>query len=373
MIRTVQIQSKKELAAFIDFPHDLYANDANYVPELFIAQRDMLSPSAHPFHKHGKIKLFLAYQDDKIVGRIAAILNKRHNEFNNSNDGFFGFFDCINNIEVAQSLINEVHNWLNQNRIQTVIGPVNFSTNETCGLLIDGFDTPPVAMMTYNKPYYSTLLEELGYKKKVDLYAYQILAEDFNDRPLQLLATLTKRLAQKNIIIRKINLKNFEQEVASLLEVYNNAWDKNLGFVPMTKEEFEYLAKDLKLILDPDFCVVAEHNGKVVGFSLSIPNINQVLIKIRRGRLLPTGIIKLLLLRKKIKSIRVIALGVLEGYRKLGIEAVFYGDVIKKSQQKNIQTAEASWILENNTLMNRAIQQINGKVYKTYRIYDRQL
>ncbi len=373
MIDIQRIDTRKGLRSFVDFPHDLYAEDSNYVPELFIAQRDLLSPSSHPFHKHGEIQLFLARKNKKIVGRIAAIRNERHNDFNNTRDGFFGFFDCIDSKEVADALIEAVETWFADKNISTIIGPVNFSTNETCGLLIDGFDTPPVAMMTYNKPYYSSLLENKGFRKKVDLYAYKIIAGNFKDKPLRLHEALTKRLAAKNIMIRPISLKNFKREVASLLEVYNNAWDKNLGFVPMTKEEFEYLAKDLKLILDPDFCVVAEHEGKVVGFSLSIPDINKVLIKIKRGRLLPTGIIKLLTMRKKIKSIRVIALGVLEGYRKMGIEAIFYGDIIMKCQSKNIDTAEASWILENNQLMNTAIQHINGEIYKTYRIYDKPL
>jgi hypothetical protein len=373
MIKIIPVDTKQKLAAFVDFPHELYKDDINYVPELFIAQRDLLTPSHHPFHKHASVQLFLAYENEKIAGRIAGILNNRHNEFNNSNDGFFGFFDCNNSAAVAEGLMDAVYKWLKKYKVQTIIGPVNFSTNETCGVLIHGYDDPPVAMMTYNKPYYAALLEQLGFKKKTDLFAYQIIASNYKDKPLQMLDVLTQRLAQKGIIIRKINLKNFKQEVASLLEVYNNAWDKNLGFVPMTKEEFEYLAKDLKMILDPDFCVVAEQNGKVVGFSLSIPDINEVLIKIKRGRLLPTGIIKLLTQRKKIKSIRVIALGVLEGYRKMGIEAVFYGDVIRKCLEKKIDTAEASWILEDNLLMNRAIQNINGKIYKTYRIYDKQL
>jgi hypothetical protein len=373
MIDIVAVNNKKLLKAFIDFPHDLYKDDDNYVPELFIAQRDLLTPGKHPFHKHSSLQLFLAYKKDKPVGRIAAILNNNHNTFNKTNDGFFGFFDCIDDEHVAEKLFEAAEKWLKEKGVSTIIGPVNFSTNETCGLLIEGYDSPPVAMMTYNRPYYGKLIDKFGFGKKTDLIAYQIMAEDFDDKPARLMELLNERLKNKGITIRKANLKNFKKEVASLREVYNNAWDKNLGFVPMTDDEFNYLAKDLKLILDPDFCMVAEHEGKMVGFSLCIPDVNQILRKVKRGRLLPTGIFKLLTQKKKINGIRVIALGVVEGYRKLGIEAVFYGSIIQNGRKKNMRTAEASWILEDNFLMNKAIQNINGKPYKKYRIYEKSL
>lgn len=373
MISIVPVNNKKLLKAFIDFPHDLYKDDNNYVPELFIAQRDLLTPGKHPFHKHSSLQLFLAYKNNEIAGRIAAILNNNHNKFNNTNDGFFGFFDCVDDEAVAEKLFDEAKKWLKEKGVNTIIGPVNFSTNETCGLLIDGFDSPPVAMMTYNRPYYTRLIENAGFGKKTDLFAYQIVSGDFDDKPARLMELLNERLKQKGITIRKANLKNFKKEVASLREVYNQAWDKNLGFVPMTDDEFDYLAKDLKLILDPDFCMVAEHEGKMIGFSLCIPDVNQILRKVKRGRLLPTGIFKLLTQKKKINGIRVIALGVVEGYRKLGIEAVFYGSIIQKGREKNMKTAEASWILEDNFLMNKAIQNINGKAYKKYRIYEKSL
>jgi GNAT superfamily N-acetyltransferase len=371
MIQVIPVTNKRQLAAFIDFPHDLYRDDDNYVPELFIAQRDLLSPDKHPFHQHSSLQAFLGYRDGRVCGRIAAILNNNHNKFNNTNDGFFGFFDCADDEELAAALFREAEQWLLAKGVQNVIGPVNFSTNETCGMLVEGYDKPPVAMMPYNKAYYNELIGRLGFKKKIDLIAWQVAADDFKDKPLRLMNTLRDRLDQKGIKIRKVDLKNFKSEVDSLRDVYNKAWDRNLGFVPMTNEEFDYLAKDLKLILDPDFCMVAEHEGKIVGFSLCIPDINQILIKIRKGRLLPTGLFKLLFLKKKINGLRVIALGVLEPYRKMGIEAVFYGSIIQKGKEKNMRTAEASWILEDNFLMNKAIENINGKPYKKYRLYEK--
>jgi hypothetical protein len=365
------VNSKAALKAFIDFPHELYKQDPCYVPELYLAQHDLLTPGKHPFHEHSLVQLFLAYQDDKIVGRVAAILNNNHNAFNNSQDGFFGFFDCVNDGEVAALLFKAVHQWLLEKGAQTLIGPVNFSTNETCGLLVEGFDSPPVAMMPYNYAYYISLLEKLGFEKKVDLLAYQFLAQDYNDKAYRLSEVLRQRLVQKDIIIRTINLKQFKEEAARVREIYNAAWDKNMGFVPMTPKEFDYLAKDLKMVLDPDFCLVAEHQGKMVGFSLAIPDINQVLRKIKRGRLLPTGIFRLLLGKKKINAVRIVALGVVEGYRKLGIEACFYGAAMQRYREKNMQMAEASWILENNVAMNQGLLHMAARPYKRYRIYQK--
>ena len=373
MTQVKKVVSKKELADFIDFPHALYEGDTNYVPELHIAQRDLLSPGKHPFHEHSSLQLFLAYDGNKIKGRIAAIQNNNHNAFKNTKDGFFGFFDCVNEIEVARLLFDEANKWLLEKGLNTIIGPVNHSTNEACGLLIDGFDSPPVAMMTYNNPYYANLLEAYGFTKSVDLLAYHLPTHTTDKRTVQLKDVLIKRLQHKGISIRKINLKNFSYEVESILGVYNRAWQENTGFVPMTDKEFKYLAKDLKMILDKDFGLLAEHNGKVIGFALAIPNINQVLKKIKRGRLLPTGIFKLLTGKGKIDYVRVLALGVEPEYRRLGIEACFYAEIIEQCIAKNITGGEASWILENNELMNNGLKKLNATPYKRYRIYKKEI
>lgn len=371
MTYIVPVNTKKRLKQFIDFPHELYKEDPHYVPELFIAQRDLLTPGKHPFHEHSPVQLFLYYNGMQVEGRIAAILNNNHNKFNNVSEGFFGFFDCINKNEVANELLNEAKKWLISKGATTIVGPVNFSTNETCGLLVNGFTSPPVVMMTYNKSYYVKLLEQHGFVKKVDLIAYEIRSERVDQKSVRLNDALQKRLKIQGITIRKINLKKFNEEVDKLRNVYNSAWDKNLGFVPMTENEFKYLAKDLKLILDPDFCIIAEKEGKIIGFALAIPDINQILIKIKKGRLFPTGLFKLLMNKKKVNAIRIIALGVTEGYRKMGIEACFYNNLITTCAKKGISTAEASWILEHNDLMNRAIINVGGHPYKRYRIFEK--
>jgi GNAT superfamily N-acetyltransferase len=368
--KIIAVSSKKELAAFIDFPHDLYQDDPNYVPELFIAQRDLLTK--HPFHKHNKLQCFLAYDGDKVVGRIAAILNNSHNEYNKVNDGFFGFFDCYNDQETADLLFSTADKWLKDKGVTgKFLGPTNFSTNEACGLLVEGFDSSPFLMQTYNFPYYGSLIEQYGFKKDIDLIAWHWDGGNYDDKSVRLLDALQERLKRNNIVIRKVDLKNFKEETKKLREVYNSAWDSNTGFVPLTDEEFDYLAKDLKLILDPDFALVAEQNGKIVAFGLALPNYNEIFQKIKRGRLLPTGIFKLLFGKKNIQSIRIYALGVIDGYRKMGIEACLYGTIIREYKAKGFKHAEAGWTLEHNDMVNRAIEAIKGDPYKTYRLYQK--
>ena len=217
MKKIIEVKSKKELAAFIDFPHELYKYDPNYVPELFIAQKDLLT--THPFHKHSSLQAFLLYDGDKVIGRIAAILNNRHNTINDKNDGFFGFFDCINDIESTLLLFETAEKWLKEKGVETIIGPVNFSTNESCGLLVKGFDMPPVVMMPYNAPYYVELMEKGGVTKQVDLIAWRWEGDAYDDRSVKLLDKLQARLVRSRITIRKINMKKFKVEAGGLREV----------------------------------------------------------------------------------------------------------------------------------------------------------
>lgn len=373
MIYVMPVIKKKQLREFIDFPHYHYKYDENYVPELFIAQRDLLTPGKHPFYEHSEVKLFLAYKNTTIKGRIAAILNNNHNTFHNLKEGFFGFFDCVEDTEIASILFKEAIEWLKSKGATKIIGPVNPSTNDPCGILVDGFNLPPVVMMPYNKSFYNDLLVSLGFVKKVDLLAYWMQPGKVNQRSLILHDDLLSRLSAKSIVIRPIRMSNYESEAAALRKVYNAAWDQNSGFVPMTENEFKYLAKDLKMILDPELCLIAEQGDRIVGFALAIPDINQVLKKIGKGRLFPTGILKLLFGRKKISQMRILALGVIEGYKKMGIEACFYAMIIKRAAEKKITGGEASWILEDNFLMNKGIQSLNGEVYKKYRLYEKSI
>lgn len=374
MIQVIPVETKKQKRLYIDFPHTLYAENPYYVPELYLAQYDLLTPGKHPFYKHSSTQLFLAYKDQKLVGRIAAIWNVNHNAFNQVQEGQWGFFDSINDQEVANALFQAAKDWVKAKGGTNIIGPINLTTNDTCGLLIEGFDSPPVAMMPYNYAYYPDLVSNAGFQTKVDLRAYLVMENKASKRSVLLLEKLEERLNRSGIKIRQMNLKDFKNETEKIREIYNKAWDKNLGFVPFTEDEFNYAAKEMKMIVDPRYALLAEKDGKVIGFALGIPDINQILIKIKRGRLLPTGIFKLLFGLKKVNLIRVLMLGVLDEYRKLGIEACLYGRIIKNSGDGfTVKGAECSWMLDTNYMMNHAIEQINGELYKRYRLYEQAL
>ena len=371
-IQIEQVVGRKALAQFIDFPHDLFAGDPNYVPELFMAQEALLNPEKSPFFQHSTAEYFLARAENgKIVGRIAAIHNKAYNDFAGENAGFFGFFDVIDDYSVAKALLDTAANWLKHKGLDRVIGPTNLSTNETCGVLIENFEEPPFVMTTYNYPYYAEFLERYGFVKNTDLLSYEFFPENLTPRLKELSASLEKRLAQNGITIRTINMKDFDAEVDKFLPIYNASWDQNMGFVPMTEAEVRQMGKDLRMAIDPDFVYFAEKDGKTIGIALSLPNLNEVFIKMPRGRLFPTGIFKFLFGRKSIKSLRIIALGILPEYRRMGLDVCFYTKSYQTALDKGIQRAEASWILEGNDMMNRALLQIKGKVYRKHRLYEK--
>ena len=357
------------IGEFIDFPHDLYANDTNYVPEVYIGQKDMMNPAKFPFHKYGKVKYFLAFKDGKAAGRIAAIENPNYNRYHNSNIGFFGFFDCIQDQGVANALFGKAAEYARDNGHISMMGPTNFTTNETAGTLVDGFNEPPKIMMTYNKAYYNELFEKAGFAKEMDLYAYMIYTERASEKSLRIAEALEERLKSRGISFRNLRLKEIDEEAKRIKNIYNEAWEDNWGFVPFTDEEFEYLKNDLKMILDEKWAYIAEKDGEPIGFGLTIPNINEILIKNKRGRLFPFGLFRLLFCKKSIRSVRVIALGVLEEYRRMGIEAIFFAKNIKRARELGIVGGEASWVLENNEPMVKAAENLNGIRYKTYRLY----
>ncbi|UXX79978.1 hypothetical protein N7E81_02515 [Reichenbachiella carrageenanivorans] len=371
MIEVKKVQDKKNLKRFIDFPHALYEHDENYVPELYLAQKDLLDKKNHPFFKHSEADFFLAYKGQEIVGRIAAIKNNNYIAYTGESTGKFGFIDFIEEYEVAEALLNTAVDWVKEKGLSQLAGPENFSTNETCGTLIEGFDMPPTIMMPYNKPYYQDYLEKYGFEKDMDLLSYKIYQKDVPDKLVRLSSKILERLNNKGITVRKINVKKFTEEIDKIIEIYNSAWEKNWGFVPMTDEEFKHAAKDMKQIVDPDFVLIAEHNGKPVGFTLSIPDMNMPLKYLKRGRLLPFGLFKLLYHKKEINRVRIITLGIVEKYRKMGIDAYFYAKAFEECKRKGLLFGEASWILENNEMMNKAIENINGKVYKKHRLYKK--
>ncbi|HXI92585.1 MAG TPA: hypothetical protein VNO24_21460, partial [Blastocatellia bacterium] len=358
---------------FIEFPYQLYRGDAHWIAPLRMAQKDILNTKRHPFYKTSDVEMFLARRDGRVVGRIMAILNRAHNEFHNERAGFFGFFEVENDEQVAGALLGAARDWVLGRGAAVIRGPVNPSTNYECALLVEGFDLDPMVMMTYNPPYYAALLEGYGMKKAMDLYAYDIAADYFNHS--NKLQRVAERLRKKsNIRVRTVNMKDFKNEVEIIRQVYNDAWSRNWGFVPMSEEEFDHLAKDLKQIVDPRVVLIAEQaldgsTPRAVGFLLAVPDLNRALKKIS-GRLLPLGLLKLLWHSRKISSIRVITMGGILEFQNLGMGSIFLDEIYRRGPAAGFPTGEMSWVLENNVMMNRAAELIGGRRTKTYRIYE---
>jgi GNAT superfamily N-acetyltransferase len=363
-----RVGSRKDLIRFIKFPWKVYTGDDYWVPPLIAERKKILDRSKNPFYQHAEIELFLAEKDGQLAGRIAAIINHLHNSFHNENIGFFGFFESVNDQAVATVLFDAARGWLSSKGVASMRGPANPSSNDDWGLLIDGFQEHPAIMMPYNPPYYSQLFEAYGLKKVMDLFAYVLKAEKMEvGRAVRLAALVRQRTSAR---IRTLDMKNLTAEVDLVKEVYNNAWSSNWGFVPLTDEEIDYLAADLKQIVDPDLALFVEVNGRVVGFALALPDFNQVLRRIPSGRLFPFGLLKMLLYRSKIDSVRLLITGVIKEYQRRGIDAVLYTEILERGSMKGIYRGEASWILETNKMMNSGLEAMNAERTKTYRLYE---
>jgi len=376
MLEIRPVETKKEWNQFIDFPWEIYQGNPNWVPPLKIAVRDVLNVKKNPFFKHATMRMFLALKDGKVVGRIVAVVDDVHNQYHNEKTGFFGFYESINDQEVANKLLDTAFRWVKDRGMTTLRGPMNPSTNHECGLLVEGYDDPPQVMMTYNPPYYHDLFSKWGLTKTMDLFAYKVSSTEskFSERIFMHAEKLREKEA---VTLRPIDLKKFDQEVETILEIYNDAWEKNWGFVPMNPEEFRHMAKEMKAIMDPALAMMVEKNGEVVAFGLAVPDVNQAIKKIPDGKLLPTGLVKLLWnlkgpgKKKTINRCRIITLGIKQKYRNSGIGPLLYVEYLKQGPGNGYPVGEASWILEDNIPMNRALEGMGAFKYKTYRIYDK--
>ena len=378
MYQLKPVETKSDWSDFIDMPWPIYGDNPNWVPPLKIAVRDLLNVKKNPFFKHAYMYPILAYRDGKCVGRIVGVIDDNHNRYHEEQTAFFGFFEAIDDQPLANLLLDEVAKWARSKGMKTLRGPMNPSTNHECGLLVEGFNDPPTVMMTYNPPYYAKLLESWGLTKAKDLLAYDVDGRKvkFSEK----LMAQAERLKQGgNVTFRKVNMKKFEQEVDMILEIYNDAWEKNWGFVPMEPEEFRHMAKDMKAIVDPELLLIAEVRGKPAAFALTLPDVNQAIVKVRDGELFPTGLIKLLWnlkgpgRKKTINRCRILTLGIKKAYREYGIGPLLYSEYLKRGPGNGYPVGEASWILEDNKPMNKALQHMCGERTKVYRIYDRTL
>ncbi len=372
------VVSKADWNAFIELPFQIYARDPHWVPPLRIAVRDLLDVAKNPFFKHAFMHPILAYKDGKCVGRIVGIVDEVHNDYQKETTAFFGFLEMIEDQKLCNALLDEVARWAKSKGMNMLRGPVNPSTNHECGMLVQGFDDPPTVMMTYNPPYYGAMVEVWGLKKSKDMFAFNIDGRKakFAER---LIAHAERLKLGGRVKFREINVKNFDGEVNKILEIYNDAWEKNWGFVPMNPEEFRHMAKDMKMILDPALVLVAEVAGDVAGFALTLPDVNQAMHQVKDGRLLPFGIFKLLWnlkgpgRRRTINRCRIITLGIKKKYREAGIGPLLYTEYFKRGPALGYPVGEASWILEDNLQMVKALKLMGSELTKVYRIYDRAL
>ena len=366
-LEIVAVDSKKGLKEFIELPYTLYRDDPYWVPPLRIAVKELLDRAKHPYYANAEMELFLARSNGRVLGRIAAILDRAHNRVHAEEAGFFGFYESVNDPAVGAALLERARKWVSDRGARFLRGPVNPSTNYECGMLVEGFDSSPMIMMTYNPRYYPVLMEQAGLRKAKDLLAYVTNPNTIDTRKIERVAD--RILATSGVRVRPINMKDFAGEVARVWDVYCRAWIRNWGFIPMSREEFYQMGKEMKQILKPEMVLIGEVQDRVVGFALALPDINQAL-KPAGGKLFPTGLLKILYYQRLVKNVRVLALGVVEEYRTSGVAAAFYATLVRNARRLGYGDCEMSWILEDNVLMNRSLEVMGAKRYKTYRIYE---
>ena len=360
------------LKPFIDFAWTVNGADPQWVPHLRMAIEPVLDRNKHPFHQHAEVAYFLAERGGQVAGRIAAVVNHQYNQYHAPDrTGFFGFFECVDDPAVASALLDTASRWLRQRGMERMRGPMNFSTNDefsSPGVLLEGFETSPTVMMSHNPPYYGRLMDAAGMAKSKDLVAYWI-----PDRIPERLRNAMRRLGDRaGVTIRPVRMKQLQDEVRRVQEVYNAAWSQNWGFVPMTEAEFHHMAKELKPVVEPDFVLLAEKaDGEPIGFLLALPDLNRAFRHLRDGRLFPLGVFKFLWHQRRIRTARILTLGLKPGYQHLGLGAAMYTRLLEIGIGKGYQGAEGSWILEDNHEMCTALEKLGATMNKRYRVYDR--
>jgi hypothetical protein len=367
------VSTRGDLRRFVDFPYRLYdaATWPNWVAPLRISVYDALDAVKNPFYRQAARELFLAERDGLVVGRIAAIENRAHNAFHGDTAGFWGFFEVIEDQKVADALFDAVRTWLGARGRTSMVGPMNPSTNYECGLLVDGFEHRPSFMTAWNPPYYDRLCRGAGLEKAKDLLAFWFDGETTGYALPPFVARQAERaLSGGRLTFRDLDPGRFREEVEALWSIYNDAWERNWGFVPMAREEFLHMAKDMKPLLDPRFAFMAELAGEPVGFMLALPDYNAVLRHNRSGRLLPLGVPLLLWGKRRIPDMRVMALGVRTAARSRSILALFTHEIMRRGQQYGKNGAEASWLLEDNQLIVKPMRAMGARERMRWRVYE---
>jgi GNAT superfamily N-acetyltransferase len=368
MIKIKTVRSKKDLRLFIKTAWPLYKDNPHWVPPLISDLEAMLTPGRNPFWENAERELFLASKDEKIVGRIAATLSRKHNELYKEKTGFFGFYESADDQDVAHALYGTAAQWLASRGMTHMRGPMNPNINEEIGFLVKGFDQDPFVMMPYTLPYYPNLAEAEGLAKIKDVHSYWAPTEDGMPTKVERIVNLIRK--RYKITVRPIDMKNLAEEAVLIKEVHDEAWKDNWGAVPFTDAEFTHIVKQLKPIAIPDFVPIVELDGRIVAMAVATPDANQVL-RYANGRLFPFGLIKILLNQHKVNRVRVLILGVLSAYRRCGFDALLYYELFKAARKHGFVGGEFSWILEDNLKMIHIIESWGGKITKTYRVYQK--
>jgi GNAT superfamily N-acetyltransferase len=365
------VRSRGELKRFIRLPWRIYRNEPHWVPPLVYERKRFLDRQKNPFFGHGEAEYFLAWRDGEVVGRITAQMDRDFNDFHKNEWGMFGFFESDDDPAVARALLDSADGWLRERGRDRMVGPMDFTLNDESGIVIEGFDLPPLVKQPYHPPYYQGLVEGAGLDKAMDLYMWNLEVED-RDKVLPIIWELDEKLEPEHgIKLRHLRKKDLQAELDRFLEIYNIAWSENWGFVPIRREEMEHTAKEMKPILDEDWMMACDTaDGQTVGIALTIPDINQV-FKRMNGRLLPLGWLKFLLYRRRIDRLRVGFLGVRPEYQHTGVAAAMWAEHFRMAAVKPQSGGEMGWILETNTAMNRAMEAMGGRIVKRYRVYER--
>ncbi|MBP3532295.1 MAG: GNAT family N-acetyltransferase [Thermoguttaceae bacterium] len=371
-IKIITPTSRRDKKRFLLFPWEIYKNDPHWIPPLLASEKGLVGYAKEPFYERNKIQTFLAERDGKIVGRIAAILNVGHLERYDDKVGFFGFYESIDDQAVADALFAAASDWLKGQGCETMRGPMNPSMNHTVGLLIEGFDSSPFFMMTYNPAYYERLFENVGLAKSQDMYAYwgEIdMLPKVRERYLRTAEMIQERYDVK---LRPLDKKHFEADVRMFLEIYNRSLSNTWGFVPFSDAELREMAASMKYLMVPELAIVAEVDGKTVGATFCLPDYNPR-IKAINGRLFPFGFLKLLRKRSEIKRMRIISTNVLPEYQMTGLGLVLLNALVPKTLECGVQEAEFSWVLESNQYSRGSLEKGGAVRNKTYRVYDKKI
>ena len=370
-IAVVPVTTPAQQRQFIRFPWSVYRGNSLWVPPLIADFKKKLDTVKNPFYQHAEIQPFLAYHNGTVVGTVAAIIDHHYNSFHHEHTGFFGFFEARDLVVVAQALVDAAGSWLKARGMNLMRGPVNPSTADSLGILLDAYDLPSTILMPYNPSYYPRLLEAAGLGKAKDVVA---LYMDGRETPMPpkvaRLAELVRR--RHNVTIRSADMREIGREMELIKNIYNDAWTKNWGFVPWTDDEIDFAAADLKMIVDPDLLFFAFVDGEPAGFSLALPDFHQVLRRLN-GRLFPIGALKVLWYRRRIDLLRVALAGIRHKFRNLALDAIFYYETYTRGVAKGFSRGEFSWVLEDNLAMRNTLENMGARVYKRYRIYEGKL